>query len=351
MLITVLTLFLFSQLIYIVLRRYNSSIRVLSDFYSFYILIFFLVLFFFKNIEFGADTNNYLEEFNEYCASPATYHGIDYTYKFAFELLNFVIAGTCEVKWLIWAWPISVIFACSVTVYIFKINGLFIIAVFSSFIGIELLTNAMRQGLSIAILLLAFGFYLSGRFFYFVIFAFLAFLFHQASILIISILLLSKINYKLVIPMLFITVYLLLGTSFLDVLPGSTEVKAVIYKYLPHAKEDIIIRILSMLNLLCTIVIYFVIMRRLNTKDKKTYNLIFNLIAICLLLSLIPYLGFRVIYGIYPLLLLLTYFSVKKHCTDAYLYLSLIVCVNTTLTILWLCGSSHMRQISFVSFI
>ncbi|WP_275429140.1 EpsG family protein, partial [Enterobacter hormaechei] len=101
-----------------------------------------------------------------------------------FNLLNFLMAERCEVNWIIWLWPYFVISIIFITTLVFKLDKLIIITLFSSFIGIELLTNAMRQGFSIAILFLSFSFYFKRRYVSFGVLATLSLLFHQASALI-----------------------------------------------------------------------------------------------------------------------------------------------------------------------
>ncbi|EAA2954229.1 O-antigen polymerase, partial [Shigella boydii] len=317
------------------------------------IFLFLIVLFFFRNEDFGADTQNYLNEFDEYCSNPSGYIGVDYTYKYIFDLINFLMLDSCHISWLIWIWPIFVIGCIFLAITIFRVDKIYIIALFSSFIGIELLTNALRQGFSIAVLLLSFCLFIKRRYFLFLIAVTISFLFHQASILIVSIFIISRCSIRIVVPSIVVGVFLLFATNILDVVPWVIEFKKLIYKYLPYADEDFIIRIISIINTLCLCVLYLIVMIKSHCKDKIINNIVINATFVCCIASIVPYLGFRIIYGVYPLLLLLTYCSIRNYIgrVSSYNYLSLSICINIFISIMWLCGSSHMNKIPFVSII
>ncbi|MBW7730009.1 EpsG family protein [Enterobacter hormaechei] len=351
MLIALLAILLLLQFLSLYLEGNKVNSQVLNRFLSFFVFLTLLVLFLFKNEYFGADTKNYLNEFTDYCLNPESYNGLDYTYKIIFNLLNFLMAERCEVNWIIWLWPYFVISIIFITTLVFKLDKLIIITLFSSFIGIELLTNAMRQGFSIAILFLSFSFYFKRRYVSFGVLAALSLLFHQASALIIVIFIISRLNYKLIVPSMVMGIFLLFGTAYLDFVPGVLSFKASIYKYMPYASDDFIVRLISLINLMLTFFVYLSFARKFLVKDVLTLNVIINIVAICSIVSIVPYLGFRVVYGVYPLFLLMTYISVKRYSQQSYKFLSYVTCGNIFITILWLCGSAHMRAIPFVSII
>lgn len=349
MLITLLTFLFILQISYLSLESRKVNAEVLNRFLSLFVFIVLLVLFLLKNEHFGADTENYLNEFNGYCLNPGAYEGLDYTYRIIFVFLNFLMAGTCEINWIIWVWPYFVISTVFIATLLFKVDKLFLIALFSSFIGIELLTNAMRQGFSIAILFLGFTYYLRRRYVYFGILAAISLLFHQASALIIFIFIITRLSYKLLIPSMIVGVVVVFGTTFVDFVPGVLSLKASVYKYMPYASDDFIVRVISMLNIMLTFVVYLFAVRKFTTKDTRTVNWLINITAACAIVSVVPYLGFRVVYGAYPLFLLITYDSVRRFSQVSYQYLSVVTCANVFITITWLCGSAHMRAIPFVS--
>lgn len=351
MLIALLVILLFLQFLSLYLEGRRTDFQVFNRFLSYFVFLILLVLFLFKNEYFGADTKNYLNEFTDYCLNPDDYQGLDYTYKIIFDLLNILMAQSCEVKWIIWLWPYFVISIVFISILLFKHDKFLLIALFSSFIGIELLTNAMRQGFSIAILFLGFSFYLKRRYFYFGVLAALSLLFHQASALIILIFIISRISYKIILPSMLFGLVIVFGTTYLDFVPGMLSFKASIYKYLPYASDDFIVRVISLANLILTYFIYLIMVRKSVIRDSHTINTVINIVAICSIVSVVPYLGFRVVYGVYPLFLLMTFISVKRHSQLAYKYLSLVTLANVFITIIWLSGSAHMRAIPFVSLI
>lgn len=162
------------------------------------------------------------------------------------------MAERCEVNWIIWLWPYFVISIIFITTLVFKLDKLIIITLFSSFIGIELLTNAMRQGFSIAMLFLSFFILFQTTLCFFWSLAALSLLFHQASALIIVIFIISRLNYKLIVPSMVMGIFLLFGTAYLDFVPGVLSFKASIYKYMPYASDDFIVRLISLINLMLT---------------------------------------------------------------------------------------------------
>lgn len=351
MLIALLSILLFLQFLSLYLEFRKIDSKILNRFLSLFVFLTLMVLFVFKNEYFGADTKNYLNEFTDYCLYPNSYTGIDYTYKVIFNLLNLLMAGTCEVKWIIWLWPYFVISIVFLSLLLFNIDKLFLIAVFSSFIGIELLTNAMRQGFSIAILFFGYSFYLRRKYLYFGVLAVLSILFHQASVLIIFIFIVSRLSYKLVVPSMMLGVFISFGTTYIDFLPGMLSFKDSIYKYMPYANDDFIVRIISLANVMLVFVIYLYVVKDFIVKDYRTINSLINIVAICSIVSIVPYFGFRVVYGVYPLFLLMTYISIRRCCRLSYHYLLIVTCANLAITILWLSGSAHMRSIPFVNLI
>ncbi|MCE0800529.1 EpsG family protein [Buttiauxella sp. S04-F03] len=309
----------------------------------------YFILFFFKNEKFGADTLNYITEFTNYCRFPANYIGLDYTYLMIFKFINLLMLGNCEVSWLMWIWPLFII---GLTIYLcmhFKIEMLYIIALFSSFIGGELLTNAMRQGFSLAILMLAFCFYLNKKYVSFLFFSALSLLFHQASFLIIAIVISSRFSYKIFMPGVFVSIYLAFFTSYLDFLPGVEGFRTSILRYLPYSSDDFIVRLISILTLIITYVVFLWVLRKEIFRSLKSLNTMNNIICICMIVSMVPYFGFRIVYGIYPLFLLLAYTEIKKINGQSFLFLSIITLINSVITIVWLSASSYMRSISFVN--
>lgn len=351
MLITVLGLFTCLQLFYITLQKKVYNIKGVTNILSFLVFSFFILLFFFKNDQFGADTKNYITEFTSYCLSPNAYSGLDYTYKIIFDAINLLMLGDCNVNSLMWVWPLFVVGVTYYTCLHFKIEKIYVIALFTSFIGVELLSNAMRQGFSLAILIFSFCFYINKRYVYFVFFAGVSILFHQASILIIFIFLVSRIDYRLLIPGVLSGVFLVFNTNYFDFLPGLTGFRHSILRYLPFADDDFIVRVISFTNLLLLFFLFLFFMKKRYVFSKPCINVFINVVFICLLLSLVPYLGFRVIYGVYPLFLLMAYHELKIINNSGYYFLSLATIVNCLITILWLCGSSYMRSLPFVKLI
>lgn len=351
MLVTTLSFFLIIQILFLFTKKKSRNAKLFNDFFSFLVFILLMFMFFFKNEDFGADTKNYITEFSYYCIDPQTYFGVDYTYKVVFFVLDSIMLNSCNVYWLMWIWPLLIIVVLYAAAHIFKFDKIYLVAFITSFIGIELLTNAMRQGFSIAILILAFCFYLKKRYLWFAVFAAVSFLFHQASMVIIAILIISRLNYKIVIPCFAIGIFVSFTTVYFDVLPGVLSFKNAIYKYLPYADEDFIVRLISIASLFLTVIIYKWATYKNQLEDKKINNSLLNIVFICSLVSFVPYLGFRVIYGIYPLVLLMLSYTNKRNGNFAYEYLSYVSCINSIITIVWLCGSTHMRIIPFVSII
>lgn len=323
-------------------RPYNSFLLMLA-------FVFFLGLFFIRTHQFGADTKNYLYEFSVYCSNGNQYEGVDYTYNLTFYLIDSLMLKTCQIEWLIWIWPLIIVSAFFCAIFILKADIIYMIAFFSSFIGIELLTNAMRQGISISLLIIGFSFYFNRRFLFSFIFLCLSMLFHTASLITVVIFIVSRINYKLLVPSLFLCTYFIFFTSYLSFVPGLDVVISSVLKYMIYTGDDFIVRLISVADVFISLLVFFLLIRRDATSYKKIINILINVFYICVLLSFVPYLGFRVIYGVYPIMLMMICFYLKQSDRNlSYIYLSLMVFVNSTITIMWLFGSSHMNSIPFV---
>lgn len=351
MLITVLVLFVIIQVGYFLLKVKGNNAKMICTTFSFLTFSLYLILFFFKSEHFGADTKNYLMEFSSYCNFPDNYIGHDYTYSTIFAFVNFLMLGNCEVHWLMWIWPLFIIGLTVFTCIHFKVEKLYLIALFSSFIGVELLTNAMRQGFSVAVLLLSFCFYINKKYFLFFIYMILSVLFHQASFLIAFIFVFSRLSLKVFVPAVTVSVYIVFFTPYIDFLPEIEVVRNSILRYLPYASEDFIIRAISLSLLIITYMVFIWHVRKEFSWSMKSINIMNNIVFICIIVSIVPYFGFRIIYGVYPLFLLLAYNEVKKTNGREYSFLSLITLINSAITIIWLSSSSYMRSLLFVNFI
>ena len=347
MLISVLVLYIIIQIVCCVLRKRNYDVDNIGRLLSLFLFFIFIFLFFFKNEYFGADTKNYLVEFSKYCDSPSAYNGLDYTYRYTFSFLNFLMLGECNIEWLMWVWPLFIVIIFIIGLKWLKLNFLYLIVLFSSFIGIELLTNAMRQGFSIAILFLSFSFLLNKNKFLFFIFSFISIIFHQASIVIILIFIIARVKFKFLLLGSFIFIGIVFFSQVFDSISVVYYFKKSIYKYLPYAGDDFIIRIMAFLSLFVTYFLYQSHVKKCTLVNFKIDNYLFNVLFLCGLASIVPYLGFKVIYGIYPIFLLFCIYHLKS-MELRNKFLSVLILFNATLSIVWLISSNYMRMYSFM---
>ncbi|EPE0640032.1 EpsG family protein [Vibrio cholerae] len=328
----------------------SSRCREASLYTYLSVLIFglYVFIFFFKSEQFGADTKNYLADFSGFCISPNLYEGIDYSYEYSFKLINFLMLGECNPEWLMWIWAIFIFSILIVIIFFSGVSFIYIVSIVSSFIGVELLTNAMRQGFSIVIFLLAIVFLYKNRLVIHVFFLLLSFAFHQSTILIFGFLLLSKFNYKVFTPLLLLTVTLVFSSSSIDFLTFVLDFKMMILRYIPYSSDDFIIRILGFLNFS---LVLFIAKSYIGRESDIISNVIINLFSLSLLCSFVPYFGFRIIYGLFPVFILISVLYFKGKSADYKRYLSLVTVINSFFAIFWLLGSSQMRKIDFMSFL
>lgn len=348
-----LTIFLgmnfYIQALFLLTFNQIKQAKAINTILSLLSFILFLILFFFKDEKFGADTKNYLSEFSLYCSNPDIYHGVDYTYKYIFDLIYLLMAGSCNPLWIMWIWPIFILSVILSALIYFRVDKIYLVAFFGCFIGIELLTNAMRQGFSVSMLLFSFCFYYRNKYFTSAVLTLISLLFHQASFIIILLFLTAKINYRYFIGCLVIFVAVVFFTPYIDMLYGVSKLKLSIYKYMPYIHEDMLIRAMSLFTLVATGAICLAQLKKAKVKlDSSLKNILFNVLFFCALVSLVPYLGFRIVYGVYPLFLMYCYFKIKESRSGSFIFLSMVSVVNLTISLIWLNGSSHMRTLTFL---
>lgn len=349
MLILTLSLYIASQIIYLFILRDSKYAHLSNRVLSLCVLVLFLFLFFFKNESFGSDTINYIAEFKAFCAGGNTYTGVDYSYRLVFELINVLMLGECDYEYLMWVWPIFLVVLIYFSCVLHKVDVNYTIVIFSSFIGLELLTNAMRQGFSIAFLIFSVMAFKSKNWLGFLISSSLSVCFHQSSLLILVVFILSIINYKIFIVSLSISIGLLFSTSYLDFLSSAYDFKLAILRYMPLSEDDMIIRLMAIVNMAVTFAIYF-FMRRGN-RNLSFHSSSLNIFIVCAFSSLVPYFGFRVIYGLYPVFVFVLYSFFGGVSEQRYRFIAWLIITNALIAILWLLGSEQMRRTDFISFI
>jgi hypothetical protein len=110
-----------------------------------------------------------------------------------------------------------------------------------------------------------------------------------------------------------------------------------------------IIRLMAIVNIAVTFAIYF-FMRRSN-RNISFHSSSLNIFIVCAFSSLVPYFGFRVIYGLYPVFVFVLYSCFGGVSAQRYRFIAWLIIANALIAISWLLGSEQMRRTDFISFI
>lgn len=302
-----------------------------------------------RSPSFGIDTPTYIEAFSHYCLNvePARH---DLSFELAHALMNVLMLGACRPGWLPAAWMgvVLVAVACtspSVTPRA-RLWSLFLF----SFVGIELLTNAMRQGMALAVFVAGLSQWKRRRHLSAVLIG-VALLLHDSMILALFAMLLCLLPWRLFLPALLAavggTMYALqFNLELLMLEPLLFEIR----KYLGHESDELLIRLLSFGTLMAAALCPSLVAQRGTRRtvwDSAPQQRALRLVVTCLPFLAIPWFGYRYIYAIYPIVLFITITRMHDHQSAARHYF-LVLGLNAAVLLVWSLGSSLMRETPFL---
>jgi hypothetical protein len=307
-----------------------------------------------RSLNFGVDTVAYVDLFDHYC-NGGSLADVESSFRAATLLLNGLMLGSCTKEFLPATWIAALVLPVFWFAATTRLRLYYFAAFLLSIIGIELATNALRQGLSVGLMVigvsLAHTASPSKRWLALPL-AGLAALFHTSAVLFIAAYLLARLNW---LAFLLVTgaVTWVTVTSF-DAqlaLPLASDFLYEIQKYAAHEGDELWIRVLAFACVLAALAApVFVRGERTISQvmAQPFYAIAFRLSVLCVPFLALPYFGYRFIYGVYPMILFLSLMPASgepKKLDQQALWLCLM---NVAVLFAWSAGSSYMREVPFL---
>lgn len=314
------------------------------------ILILFVLALSGRSLEFGIDTAGYAELFQAHCRGQPL-AGEQFSYILSIRLLNAGMLGACQLDLLPAVWGLLVIVPLLLMREPIELRLSFAAILIFSLVGVELTTNALRQGVSVSIFMLAVSL---GRRRSLLALPFLALsaLLHTSTFLILLVLILSMMSwgrflFAAVGALLVVTFYLQSGIDIQSSLlfPFLYEIQ----KYLGHEADELWVRILGFAGVVATLACPWLLTH--DTRDLRSssyYQVSLKLGAACVPFLGLPYFGYRIIYGIYPLVVYFTLLYGRERNITLGRQFGLLLASNAVLLFVWAHGSTAMREVLFL---
>lgn len=308
-----------------------------------------LVSLFVRSEEFGADTVTYVQLVGDFCRGQLS-DDLSLGYQLSILVINVGMLGACEEAWLpaAWAIVISGLLLCLPVPWPFRLR--YVTLLLFSLIGIELTTNALRQGLSVAVCVLSIAFWHQHRLLAFLL-AVTAVVLHSSTALVLLALALSAL------PWVWFLLGLLMAIGavmfFIESGLEPPLVQPMLYeiqKYMAHDGDEVWIRVLAFSSvvgaLLATLLSTDHACRK-KLLGNQAYSIALRIGLCCVPFLVLPYFGYRIIYGIYPLTLYFTLLIGPPEGVRVTRQFALLLCFNALLLLAWSQGSTYMRDVPF----
>jgi hypothetical protein len=315
------------------------------------ILLLLMAFMLARSPAFGVDSIAYVEGFGDYCMGIEPLRP-ELSFDIAHALMNGVMFGRCDPAWMPAAWVgVIAVGLCLMAAAQTEIPRLrFSALLLLSLVGIELLTNAMRQGMAIAFFAAALCHWPRQRVLALAL-VFLAIALHESMGLAALALLLSMLRWRWFLPAFGL---LLTGTGW--VLANEADARLLepffyeIRKYLGHEDDEIWVRALAFATLLSAIAAPWIAAtsNRGSLWRSAQHQQALRVAATCLPFMALPWFGYRYVYAVYPLVLALT-LSNPTSKPVALRHFFLLLFFNALLLVAWSQGSSLIRETPFLS--
>ena len=301
-----------------------------------------------RSLSFGVDTAGYAKIFADYCNG----HSMDdaeLSYFIAMWLLNAAMFGACNVDWMPGAWGLLVVAPLLAMREPLPLRLSFAAVLIFSLVGIDLSTNALRQGVSVSVCMLAIS-AVRRNCVVGLPLAIMSVLLHTSTLLVFTALVFALLPWRLFVLTLVSSITIVMQSlqygyesEFLQ--PLLYEVQ----KYLAHESDDIWVRVLAFACVVAALVCPWLIRLHLDSKllTDKNYKIALRLTVACLPFLTLPYFGYRILYGIYPLVLYYTLLSGCRTATPNGRHLALLIILNAMVLLVWSQGSNAMRDLAF----
>jgi hypothetical protein len=311
-----------------------------------------------RSLDFGVDTVAYAELFTHYC-NGGQLSDVEGSFQAATLLLNGVMLGACSVQLLPSAWIIAIVVPVFALAAPWPLKWSYLGVFLLSIIGIELATNALRQGLSVGLMLLAVSILTTcygPRRWMALPFAVAAVIFHSSAALFLGAYFLARLHW---LPFTGVTlglIWITVNFQASDVaVPLARDFFYEIQKYAAHEDDELWVRILAFACVLAALVAP-VLARRpgpwVHFVQPGPYAVALRLSLLCVPFLALPYFGYRFIYGVYPAILFLTLGASTLPglvaLSRAPVQLIWLLGMNICVLVAWSAGSSYMREVPFL---
>jgi EpsG family len=349
-----LVICLFAILALAPMRLHSSSTQLSNENWSIVLLgglicLIMILALALRNLNFGVDTATYAGIFNSYCAGQSL-SNFEVSFVYSAQIINALMLGRCDSQYLPISWVLFIFVALMLSRGKMERKIIYISLLFTSMIGIELSTNALRQGFSIALLITAFSYYRYNNFLALLL-ALACIALHSSSALVILLFGLCALRLRLFIlccgaVAAFIFWAIQSGASLLFASRFIYEIQ----KYLEHDADEIAIRLLAYASMLLVIFVPLLVLgdKRKFLLKTKEYFITIKLLIVCTPFLFLPYFGYRLIYGVFPIVLWLIVSKLQdEHNLTLRIFLALLG-GNLLLLWTWSAGSSYMKSIPFL---
>jgi len=314
------------------------------------ILLLLLASLFARSKGFGVDTLTYADLLGGYCQGHST-DELDLSYRASLLLLNVGMLGACKVSWLpaAWALMVSALLLCLPVPWPFRLR--YAALLLFSLIGIELTTNALRQGLSMAVFMLSVALWTRHQMAALLV-AVAAVILHTSTAMVLMGLVLSTLPWRwfwlgLLAAIGAVMIFIQYNLEPMLLQPLLYEIQ----KYMAHDADEVWIRVLAFSSVVAALLVPLfsaVRGRRYTLLSNRAYAIAMRVGFCCVPFLYFPYFGYRIIYGFYPLLLYFTLLNGPREGVRVDRHFALLLGFNALLLLVWAQGSTYMRDVPFL---
>jgi hypothetical protein len=299
---------------------------------------------------FGVDTVYYSEHFATYCTG-GDLNFLDRSFSIAVLLLNSAMLGTCRVELLPWAWAAIVLAGLALMAGPIGFRARFAALFLVSMVGVELTTNALRQGFSAVLLVASISHWPRNRRAS-VVLAVASLALHGSAGLALAAYTVAAMPLRRVVIVLVVSVTAIALNLDVSVsVPGLSSFLYEIRKYMGHESDEIWVRVLAFATAAGTIAAFAVVApRALIDKSGRGTDLrrALGLALTCIPFLVVPYFGYRYVYAVYPLVLFCCLRGAQPDARTAARAFWLILAPSAAVLLAWSLGSAYMSQVPFI---
>lgn len=317
-----------------------------------------VVLLCLRSLNFGVDTVAYAELFTHYC-NGGRLSDVEGSFQAATLLLDGMMFGACRTSLLPSAWIAAIVLPVLMLAAPWRVKLAYLTAFLLSIIGIELATNALRQGLSVGLMLMGIAILTTQaerRRWFALPFALAAVLFHSSAVLFLAAYLLARLRWVTFVVSTVFLVWLTLNSLDAQVaLPLASDFIYEIQKYAAHDDDELWIRVLAFACVMAALAAPLLARcpAALGPALREgPYAIALRLGVLCVPFLALPYFGYRFIYGVYPAILFLTlaasFLPGRPPLARSQPQLLWLLTMNIAVLLAWSAGSSYMREVPFL---